>query len=226
MSRTKWRAGLKLPSDGEIANFYIENRATDAGSSARRNDVRSFAASCPISGSAKREPEMIADLRKAGPTVRVLFDAPRQQVATDAATIGSRTRLGTGHAGRVLRLSVSVLSTRDADAETDSREIWRQGSGGLEGLSAHPDSPRGLCRRGCRAIAHNEQGKFWELHDRLFPNQQALQPEFLKRYAADAGVDPAKFDALPRFVQVSADASRMPSTPDSAWACPRRRRSS
>jgi len=40
-----------------------------------------------------------------------------------------------------------------------------------------------------------EQGKFWEYHDRLFANQQALQPEFLKKYAADAGLDAQKFNA-------------------------------
>jgi protein-disulfide isomerase len=40
-----------------------------------------------------------------------------------------------------------------------------------------------------------EQGKFWELHDRLFPNQQALQPEFLKKYAAELGLDAEKFNA-------------------------------
>ena len=40
-----------------------------------------------------------------------------------------------------------------------------------------------------------EQGKFWEYHDRLFQNQQALQPDFLKKYAADTGLDAAKFNA-------------------------------
>jgi protein-disulfide isomerase len=39
-----------------------------------------------------------------------------------------------------------------------------------------------------------EQGKFWEYHDKLFANQSALQPEFLKKYAADAGLDTAKFN--------------------------------
>ena len=39
-----------------------------------------------------------------------------------------------------------------------------------------------------------EQGKFWEYHDRLFQNQQALEPDLLKKYAADTGLDPAKFN--------------------------------
>ena len=40
-----------------------------------------------------------------------------------------------------------------------------------------------------------EQGKFWEYHDRLFANQQTLDVEFLKKYAADTGLDAAKFSA-------------------------------
>jgi protein-disulfide isomerase len=39
-----------------------------------------------------------------------------------------------------------------------------------------------------------EQGKFWEYHDKLFGNQSALQVDALKRYAADVGLDTAKFN--------------------------------
>jgi protein-disulfide isomerase len=39
-----------------------------------------------------------------------------------------------------------------------------------------------------------EQGKFWEMHDELFANQRALQPENLPTYAANVGVaDAAAF---------------------------------
>ena len=41
-----------------------------------------------------------------------------------------------------------------------------------------------------------EQGKYWEMHDALFTNQKALQPEKLPGYAETAGVaDMAAFDA-------------------------------
>jgi len=39
-----------------------------------------------------------------------------------------------------------------------------------------------------------EQGKFWEYHDKLFANQSALTPDSLKKYAADTGLDAAKFN--------------------------------
>jgi protein-disulfide isomerase len=38
-----------------------------------------------------------------------------------------------------------------------------------------------------------EQGKFWELHDRLFANQNALSPGNLTTQAASAGLDMAKY---------------------------------
>jgi protein-disulfide isomerase len=40
-----------------------------------------------------------------------------------------------------------------------------------------------------------EQGKFWEMHDKLFANQRALAPENLKQYAADLTLDKDKFAA-------------------------------
>jgi protein-disulfide isomerase len=45
------------------------------------------------------------------------------------------------------------------------------------------------------ALAANEQGKFWEMHDTLFKNQQALGASDLEKYAKDIGLDVAKFKA-------------------------------
>ena len=43
------------------------------------------------------------------------------------------------------------------------------------------------------AMCAAEQGKFWEMHDRLFAHQEALAPELLEGYAAEAGLVPAMF---------------------------------
>jgi len=41
----------------------------------------------------------------------------------------------------------------------------------------------------------NEQGKFWEYHDKIFANQQALADDDLKKYATEVGLDVDKFNA-------------------------------
>jgi protein-disulfide isomerase len=40
--------------------------------------------------------------------------------------------------------------------------------------------------------AAGAQGKFWEMHDVIFRNQDALEPADLLQYAADVGVDPQR----------------------------------
>ena len=44
------------------------------------------------------------------------------------------------------------------------------------------------------AVAAQRQGKFWEMHDKLFANQRELQLDKLKEYAQQIGMDMAKFD--------------------------------
>src|SRR6185312_10750016 len=45
------------------------------------------------------------------------------------------------------------------------------------------------------ALAAHEQGKFWQMHDKLFANQQALDRPSLEKYAQELGLDMAKFRA-------------------------------
>jgi len=45
------------------------------------------------------------------------------------------------------------------------------------------------------AMAANEQGKFWEMHDKLFSNQQQLDRASLDKYAQEIGLDMNKFKA-------------------------------
>jgi protein-disulfide isomerase len=48
-------------------------------------------------------------------------------------------------------------------------------------------------KAGEAAACAGEQGKFWEMHDRLFASQGKLRPADLKEHAAATGLDPAKF---------------------------------
>jgi protein-disulfide isomerase len=45
------------------------------------------------------------------------------------------------------------------------------------------------------AAAAQKQGKFWEMHEKLFANQRALAPEQIKEYARQLGLNLARFEA-------------------------------
>jgi protein-disulfide isomerase len=56
-------------------------------------------------------------------------------------------------------------------------------------LPFHPDAP--LAAEA--ALAAQDQGKFWEMHDKLFTNQQNIKRPDLEKYAGELGLDMGKF---------------------------------
>ncbi len=58
-------------------------------------------------------------------------------------------------------------------------------------LSFHNRAQKAAEAAGCAG----EQGKFWEMHDKLFANQRALEPANLDQYATEIGLDMTKFKA-------------------------------
>ena len=67
------------------------------------------------------------------------------------------------------------------------RIVWKH----LPLTSIHPDAMGAATA----AEAAKEQGKFWEYQDKLFDNQKQLTPPDLKRYAAELGLNIAKFES-------------------------------
>jgi protein-disulfide isomerase len=57
-------------------------------------------------------------------------------------------------------------------------------------LPIHPEAPKAAEAAHCA----KDQGKYWEMHDKLFANQKALKIADLKNYAKDLKLDEAKFD--------------------------------
>ncbi len=183
----------KLPVDGDIANFYVENRGQMEGRSLEEMIplIRNFLTNQRV-GQARAE--LVSDLRKAGPAVSVLFDAPRQVVTIDAGdpSEGPATAAVTViefsdfQCPFCQRVAPTIKQIRQKYGDK-VRVVWKD----YPLTQIHPQAFDAAVAGNCA----QEQGKFWELHDRLFPNQQALQPEFLKRYAVDAGLDAEKFNA-------------------------------
>ena len=135
---------------------------------------------------------LIAELRKSGPAVRVLFDAPRHEVAVTA----DDPSLGSSSAPVTLvefsdfqcpfcqRVAPTLKQVKDTYGDK-VRVVWKD----FPLTQIHPQAFKAGEAAHCAA----DQGKFWEYHDRLFANQQALQPNDLKKYAADMGLDASAF---------------------------------
>jgi protein-disulfide isomerase len=137
---------------------------------------------------------VVADLRKNAPALRVMIDAPRHQVALNAGD----PSLGNASAPVTIvefsdfqcpfcqRVAPTLKRVRETYGDK-VRIVWKD----FPLTQIHPEA----FKAGEAAHCAGEQGKYWEYHDRLFANQQALQPDNLKKHAAELGLDAAKFNA-------------------------------
>ncbi|HUU35864.1 MAG TPA: thioredoxin domain-containing protein [Vicinamibacterales bacterium] len=135
---------------------------------------------------------LIDELRKAGPAVNVSLDPPRYQVALadhDPArgpenapvTIVEFSEYQCPFCGRV----TPTLKALEQKYAGKVRVVFKDFP-----LPNHLQAAKAAEAAHCAG----DQGKYWELHDRLFANQQQLQIADLKKHAAAIGLDQAKFD--------------------------------
>jgi len=177
---------LKTVTDSDVAAFYQANTNQMHG---RSLDVMAPAINRFLTEQQRESARqaLLADLRKAGPAVRVLFDAPRREVAVAATD----PFLGRASAPVTLiefsdfqcpfcqRVEPTLKRVRDTYGDK-VRIVWKD----FPLTQIHPQA----FKAGEAAHCAGDQGKYWEYHDRLFANQQALQPDDLKKHAADMGL--------------------------------------
>jgi protein-disulfide isomerase len=79
-----------------------------------------------------------------------------------------------------------TLAQLEQESKGNLRIVWKH-----RPLPMHPNA------RGAAAAAEaaRAQGKFWQMHDKLFENQQGLGPELYDRLARELGLNAAKFKA-------------------------------
>jgi len=184
---------VKPVTDGQVAAFYQENQSQmqGRGFDAMASTIRRY---LEEQQSSTAYTTLIGELRKAGPRINMVLDPPRYDVnvAVEDAVLGNNKAVVTlvefsdFQCPFCARVMPTLKKVREAYGDR-VRIVWKD----FPLTAIHPQAFKaaeaGQCAR--------EQGKFWEYHDRLFGNQQALELEFLKKYAADAGLDAAKFNA-------------------------------
>ena len=180
-------------TDGQVAAFYAQNQAQMQGRPLEQMSgaIRQFLEDQQRTTAFQA---MVAELRKAGPAVTVTIDPPRYTVAVaaDDPALGPATAPVTlvefsdfqcPFCARVMPTLKKVKQTYGDKV----RVVWKD----FPLTQIHPQAFKASEAAQCA----REQGKFWELHDVLFANQQALMPDDLRKHAAAVGVDLPKFNA-------------------------------
>ena len=135
---------------------------------------------------------LVDELRKAGPRVQVLLDAPRTAIdiaATDPVIGNPKApvtivEFSDFQCPYCRRAAPTLKEVREKYGDK-VRVVWKD----FPLTQIHPQAFKAAEAGRCAA----EQGKFWEYHDQLFGNQENLQPDDLKKYAAATGMDATKF---------------------------------
>ena len=183
---------IKPVSDTDVRNFYVQNSERMQGRSFEQmsSAIQQF---LQDQQQTTAKQDLIAELRKGGPAIRVVMDSPRTTITVNpddpsegkadaAVTLVEYSDFQCPFCLRVM----PTLKQLRAKYGDKLRIVWKD----FPLTQIHPQAfvaaQAGNCAR--------EQGKFWELHDKMFGNQSALQPDALKKYAADAGLDAAKFN--------------------------------
>jgi protein-disulfide isomerase len=182
---------IKPVTDAEVVTFYQSNVSQMQGRSLEQM-TPAINRYLTDQQNATARAALVAELKKAGPAIRVSLDPPRQTVnlaATDPA-VGAASapvtlvEFSDFQCPFCQRVEPTLKQLRDKYGDK-LRIVWKD----FPLTQIHPQA----FKAGEAGHCAGEQGKFWEYHDRLFANQQALQPADLKKHAADLGLNAAAF---------------------------------
>jgi protein-disulfide isomerase len=190
--RTEISEKAKAPTEAEVAKFYSENKARINGD---LNSVRNQLAGYLLEQERQRLERTLAERLRQGADVRVLISEPQRPYqlisADDDPSRGELTA------------PVTVVEFTDfqCPACAAMHPILEQvrktyGSKVRFVVRDFPLSMHAHARKAAEAAnAAHAQGKFFEYAELLFKRQNALDVPSLKKYAAELGLDRARFDA-------------------------------
>lgn len=178
-------------SDAEIQRVYDDNRDR-VGTSTVAELKDSITAFITRNRDAQNLAILVSELKAGGPAVTISLDPPRYDVQiTDddpvrgpkdaPITIVEFSEYQCPFCARV----TPTLKALEQKYAGKVRVVYKDFP-----LQNHLQAPKAAEAAHCAG----DQGKYWELHDRMFANQQQLQVPELKKHAAALGLDQAAFD--------------------------------
>ncbi len=183
----------KKITDGDVVAFYQSNIGQMQGRSLKQM-TPAITRFLEQQEAQTAKQALVNELKKSGPPVRILLAAPRAEVALlpEDPIIGNvkapvtLVEFSDFQCPFCLRVAPTLKKIRAAYGDK-VRIVWKD----FPLTQIHPQAFKAGEAGQCAA----EQGKFWEFHDQVFANQQAMMPDDLKRYAAGVGVDATKFNS-------------------------------
>jgi protein-disulfide isomerase len=183
---------VTLVTEQEIEKFYQDNKAQIKSDDPQlREKIRAYLQNQKLA--AKRE-EFLKSLRSQAKIVDNLKPPPVSRVAV--STAGAPVR-GAANAPVTLVLFSDFECPFCKRTHPTINQLLERYAGKIKLVyrdlpleSIHPQARRAAEAARCA----NAQGKFWEYYDVLFTESPKLGSEDLKRYAAQIGIEPKKFD--------------------------------
>ncbi len=179
---------LVQPSDAEVENLYNQVKARLGGQTLEQAKP-ALVRNLQNQQRAKVYGDIMADLRSKTP-VKIMLDAPRMTVSDGGnpfrgpkaapVTLIEFSDYQCPYCGR---LEGTIKQIQDVYGDK-VRIVFRDFP-----LAMHRNAQKAAEAAGCAL----EQGKFWEMHDKLFTNQRALELDNLTTYAKEVGLDDQKF---------------------------------
>ena len=183
-------ARLKPVTDDDVKLFYEQNKDRAQGRPMEQlsGAIREF-----LGGQRQQQAraQLVDDLKKKTPT-RILLDPPRQtvNVSPDDPSTGPANapitvvEYSDYQCPFCARVVPTIVKLRQVYGDK-IRIVFKDFP-----LPNHGNAPKAAEAAHCAG----EQGKYWDMHDRLFANQQGLAVPSLKQTAAGLGLEAAKFD--------------------------------
>jgi protein-disulfide isomerase len=185
------QARLQPVTDADVQQFFEANKERAQGRTLDQlqQPIREFLVS---QRQQQARAQLVDELSRKGSAVRVLLDPPRQEVVvapTDPIkgpvgapiTIVEYSDYQCPFCARVNPTLDRVMQTYGDKVKIVFKDFP---------LPNHPEAPKASEAAHCAG----EQGKYWELHDRLFANQQGLQVPQIKQYATALDLDMNAFN--------------------------------
>jgi protein-disulfide isomerase len=179
---------VKKPSDAEMKQFYDEQskRQPLPPFEQIKEQIAQYmerpatqAAQTAYTDRLKKELNVEVNLKP--PRVEVAAEGPSKGPASAPITIVEFSDFECPYCSKAEDTVKQVMKTYDGKVRLVYRDFP---------LPFHPHAEKAAEAAQCAA----DQGKYWEMHEKLFANQQKLDPASLKAHAKDLGLDQGKFD--------------------------------